>query len=325
MHLDDLSDSIRPESIRPGPVLPAPVLPAPVRPGEGSVDLDTVREVSHAVSAAHLFIYLAPESAQEAAKFGVTDRGPAYLAFRSAAMGAVPWQVTLAAFYNFSPRAVRAMAGVWDAAPPGQWQAARFLAAGRAMRRVGVHITAGRLAEARSLIDPVVAGADYAGKVLAAANASVALPSDPLVALWQQITVVREWRGDAHLAVLADNGLGPCDCLVLHVATGRLPVALARATRRWNDAEWTAATARLVARGWLHSDTTVTNTGATVTAAGSAARERIEVETDEYCAALWAPIGDAGARRFASLIAPITDAFTAAGTFQGVRQGIRPA
>lgn len=282
------------------------------RTGDGPMDLNAVRAVSRAVSAAHLFIYLAPESAEEAATLGVTDRGPAYLAFRSAAMGAVPWHVTLAAFYNFSPRAVRAMAGVWDAAPPERWQAARFLAAGRAMRRVKVQLTDDHLAEARSLIDPVVAGADYAGKVLAAANASVALPSDPLVALWQQITVAREWRGDAHLVVLADNGLGPCDCLVLHTATGRLPTALVRETRQWNDDEWSAATARLVARGWLDSNAMVTD-------AGSAARERIEAETDEHCTALWAPIGNTGARRFASLIAPIAKAFTEAGTFQAVR------
>ncbi|MGW6012790.1 SCO6745 family protein [Streptomyces sp. NPDC055210] len=285
------------------------------------MDLEAVRGVGHAVSAAHLFTYLVPEGAQEAAELGVTDRGPAYLAFRSAAMGAVPWQVTLAAFYNFSPRAVRAMDGVWDAAPPERWQAARFRAVGRAMRRVGVRMTDGQLAEARALIDPVVAGADYAGKVLAAANASVALPPDPLVALWQQITVVREWRGDAHLVVLADNGIGPCDCLVLHTATGGLPAALVRTTRRWNDEEWAAATARLTARGWLSSETTQpgTTVTATLTDTGRAARERIEAETDEHCAALWAPIGGAGARRLAALVAPITDAFTAAGTFQGLR------
>ncbi|MYQ96991.1 MULTISPECIES: SCO6745 family protein [unclassified Streptomyces] len=286
-------------------------LPDPTRRGIGLMDLDTVRTVSQAVTAAHLFIYLVPETAEEAAGLGVTDPGPAYLAFRSAALGAVPWQVTLAAFYNFSPRAVRAMAGAWNAAPPERWRAARFLAAERAMRRVGVQLTGDRIAEARSLIDPVVAGADYAGKVLAAANTSVALPPDPLVALWQQITVAREWRGDAHLVVLADNGLGPCDCLVLHTATGRLPTALARATRQWDD-EWNAATARLVARGWLDSDSALTD-------AGSAAREHMEAETDEHCATLWAPIGNTGARRFASLIEPITNAFTAAGTFQTVR------
>ncbi len=125
--------------------------------------------------------------------------------------------------------------------------------------------------------------------MLAAANASVALPADPLVA-----------------------GLGLCDCLVLHTASGGLPAPLARATRQWDDEEWDAATERLVARGWLDSHGVVTD-------AGRAVRERIEAETDQHCAALWAPIGGAGARRFASLIAPNSETFTAAGTFDAVR------
>jgi hypothetical protein len=273
------------------------------------VDLTAVREVSLAVSAAHMFIYLVPETEKEAADLGVTDRGRRYFAFRSAALGAVPWQVTLAAFYNFSPRAVRAVAGAWHVAPPEQWQAARFAAVAGAMRRVGAHLTAGHIEQARSLIDPVVAEAGYAGKTLAAANASVPLPPDPLAALWQQLTVAREWRGDAHLVVLAAHDLGPCDCNVLHTATGRLPEAVVRATRGWNDEEWAAATARLAARGWLHADGTPTE-------AGIAARERIEEETDRLCAPLWAPIGDADARRLAALVTPIGDAFAAAGTYE---------
>ena len=276
------------------------------------MDLDAVRNISRAITAAHLFVYLVPEAAEEAAKLGVTDREPAYFAFRSAAMGAVPWQVTLATFYNFRPETVRSCAGVWNVASPTQWQAARFVAVKRAFERVGVDLSADQIAEARSLVDPVVVNADYAGKALASANASVVLPSDPLVALWQQITVVREWRGDAHLIVLADNRLGPCDCNVIHTATGRLPTGLVRATRGWNDEEWAAATQRLAARGWLTSDGTVTD-------AGVAAREQIEVETDEHCAALWAPLGNAGAKRLATLIAPINDAFTGAGTYGQLR------
>lgn len=276
--------------------------------GRAHMDMNAVREVSLTINATHLFVYFIPEAPEEAAKLGVTEYGPAYFAFRSAPMGAVPWQVTLAAFYNFSPRSVRAMAGVWDTATPEQWQAARFAAVDRALQRVGVHLTADQIAEARSLIDPVVARADYAGKTMAAANVSVALPSDPLVALWQQITVLREWRGDAHFIVLAANGLGPCDCNVLQAATGHFPEAIARATRLWNDEEVAAATTRLVARGWLNADGTATD-------AGIAAREQIEVETDEHCAALWTPIGDANVRRLTSLIMPIHDTFTAAGTY----------
>ncbi len=272
------------------------------------MDMKAVREVSLTINAAHLFIYFVPEAPDEAATLGVSENGPAYFAFRSAPMGLVPWQVTLAAFYNFSPRSVQAMAGVWDAATPQRWQAARFAAVDRAMRRVGVDLTTDQIAEARSLIDPVVAHADYAGKTMAAANASVPLPADPLVALWQQITVLREWRGDAHFTVLAAGDVGPCDCNVLQSATGHFPEVIARATRLWNDEEVAAATTRLVARGWLSAD-------GTATAAGIAAREQIEAATDEHCAALWAPIGDANVRRLTSLILPIHEAFTAAGTY----------
>ncbi|MQY30836.1 SCO6745 family protein [Nocardia aurantia] len=286
--------------------------PAPLGTDRPDIGLDAVREISLAVTAAHMPVHLVPETVEEAAALGVTDRAPRYFAFRAAPLGVVPWQVVLATFYNFSPRAVRSMTGVWDIAAPARWQDARFTAVGRAMRRVGVRLPEERIAEARSLIDRVVAAADYAGKPLAAANAAVALPADPLVALWQQITVLREWRGDAHLIVLADNRLGPCECNVLHAATGRLPGAVLRATREWNDAEWDAATARLAERGWLHPDGTPTGTGI-------AERERIEVETDEHCAALWAPIGATGARRLATLIAPIAEAFTAAGTFAQLR------
>ena len=102
----------------------------PVRP-RPLVDVKPVREISLAISAAHLFIYLVPETADEAAALGVTDRGPSYFAFRSAAMGPVPWEVTLAAFYNFSPRAVRSMTGVWDVASPSGRPRASGLPGGR--------------------------------------------------------------------------------------------------------------------------------------------------------------------------------------------------
>lgn len=268
-----------------------------------------VRAVSVAIQLTHRFILFVPEAAEAAENLGVLERGPAYFAFRSAALGAVPWQVTLATFYNFSPRAVRAMAGVWDHGSPAQWQEARFDAAGRAMRRVGVSLTDDERAQARSLIDPVVAGADYAGKPLAAANSSVALPADPLVALWQQVTVLREWRGDAHVQVLIEAGVGPCECNILQAATGRFPAAVvARATRLWSDDEWAAAATGLTVRGWLGDN------GAATTA-GMAAREQIETATDERCTALWADTDQAHARRLVSLLAPVNDAFAAAGTY----------
>jgi hypothetical protein len=224
-------------------------------------------------------------------------------------MGAVPDEVIIATFYNFSPRAVtEAMEGVWAAASPESLQAARFRAVRRAFDRVGDGLSPAQIAEARSLIDPVVAGLALGGKPLAAANAAVALPDDPMLALWQQVAVLREWRGDAHIAVLVANEVDPCECLVMQVGTGRFPMWIAQATRRWDETEWAAAIERLAERGWVTED-------GTVTPAGTEARQRLEADTDRLCTSIWHPVGDTGAARLGELIAPIHAAIDAAGTY----------
>jgi hypothetical protein len=267
-----------------------------------------VHDVHMAINLVHRLVYFVPEAGQEYGALGVTGAG-GYFGSRSAPMGAVPDEVIIATFYNFSPRAVTSsMPGVWDAASPEKLQAARFRVVGRALDRVGANLSDEQIAEARALIDPVVAGLDLAGKPLAAGNAAVALPDDPLVALWQQLTVVREWRGDVHIALLITNELGPCECLVLQVGTGRFPLRIAQATRRWNETEWEAAVESLRNRGWMTAD-------GTMTAEGIEMRNGIEADTDRLCASIWRPIGDSGAARFGELIMPIHVAMDAAGTY----------
>lgn len=272
------------------------------------MDRSIVHDAHMAINVAHRFIYFVPEAADEYARLGASGRGT-YFASRAAPLGPVPDAVVIATFYNFAPRAVHAaMGGMWDIADPGQWQQARFRAATRALERVRPALSSAEIAEARSIIDPVVAGLDLAGKPLGAANAALELPADPLTALWQQITVLREWRGDVHIAVLLANAVGPCECMVMQVGTGRFPLGVTQATRQWDEVEWAAAIAGLNRQGW------VDGAGA-MTAAGIAERERIEDETDRLCEPIWAPVGDVGAARLATLIAPIHAAMDAAGTY----------
>ena len=267
-----------------------------------------VHDVHMMINVVHRLVYFVPEAVEEYAALGVKGAG-GYFGSRAAPMGPVPDEVIIATFYNFSPLAVTsAMHGVWDVASPESLQAARFRVVDRAMRRVGVELSGEQIAEARAILDPVIADLDVAGKPLAAGNAAVALPDDPLVALWQQVTVLREWRGDVHIAVLVTNEVGPCDCLVLQVGTGRFPIRLAQATRRWDEAEWAAAIGRLAQRGWVAAD-------GSVTPAGVEAREGLEADTDRLCASIWQPVGDAGAARLGDLIAPIHAAIDAAGTY----------
>lgn len=272
------------------------------------MDRSIVHNAHMAINLAHRFVYFVPEAAEEYAAIGVTGR-MGYFASRAAPMGAVTDEVVLATFYNFSPTAVMsAMPGAWETASPESLQAARFRVVRRSLDRVGASMTAAETAEARSIIDPVVAGLDLAGKTLAAANASVRRPDDPLVALWQQLTVIREWRGDVHVALLLANGIGPCECLVLQVGTGRFPLGLAKATRQWDEQQWAAAVAELGERGWVDA-------AGAMTPAGVEARERIEDDTTRLCEPIWRSVGDAGAARLTELIAPIDKAMQAAGTY----------
>ena len=51
--------------------------------------------------------------------------------------------------------------------------------------------------------------------------------------LWHAITLLREYRGDGHVAALLDAGLSGLDALITHTATGpRFTVAAAKADPR---------------------------------------------------------------------------------------------
>lgn len=271
-------------------------------------ELSPVHDLHQTINQAHRFVYFVAEAAEEYGALGA-GRATGYFASRSAPLGPVPAEVVLATFYNFSPAVVLpAMAGAWEAATPAQWQAARFQAVGRAMERAGAAPSLEAATEARSLLAPVLDRLDLAGKPLAAANAAVDLPDDPFLALWQEVTVLREWRGDAHIALLTTNELDPCECMVIQVGTGRFPFSIAQATRGWTPEEWSAAVGRLTERGWIGPD-------GEMTATGVAERERIEIETDRLCAPIWSPLGQAEIRRLDELLAPIDAAMMAAGTY----------
>ena len=274
------------------------------------MDHTVVRNVHTAISMAHRLVYFVPEASEEYAAIGVEPGRGAYFASRTAPMGVVSDKVILATFYNFSETAVRTaeIEKAWAAASPEALQAARFRAVRRALDRVGFSMTTEQIVEARALIDPVVKGLSLAGKPLAAANASVALPNDPLLALWQQATVIREWRGDVHIALLIANEIGPCACMVLQVGTGRFPLGVTQATRQWNEQQWAEAIVELGVRGWVDGN------GA-MTPAGTAAREQLEDDTDRLCARIWKPIGEVGAKRLTELLDPIHAAMSAAGTY----------
>jgi hypothetical protein len=150
------------------------------------------------------------------------------------------------------------------------------------------------------------------GRPLFAAHASLPWPDDPLLVLWHAQTLLREFRGDGHIAAMAVEGVTGVEALILHGATGEVPPATLRSSRSWPADEWAAGEDRLRTRGWLDE-------GGGLTDAGRAHRQWVEDRTDALGAPAYGALGEDGCERLRVLCRPLSRAIVDAGGF-----GFRP-
>jgi hypothetical protein len=205
-----------------------------------------------------------------------------------------------ALFFSFAPAMVaRAVPDVWQRVSPEQALAARLDGAVAALRTV-LPPEPGRWAEAAGLMEIAARAAVTDGRALGAANAALPRPAGALARLWLAATVLREHRGDGHVAALVDAGLTGCEALVLRDALhgGREHL---QPNRGWTDAEWDAAARALARRGRLHDD-------GRPTAAGEAAHRAVERRTDRLAAQPWTALTRADRTRLAHALAPLAGA-----------------
>lgn len=271
-----------------------------------------VRQMWHLIEPVHALLYYAPELTEEAAALGLAthERWPGYFALRSAPLGAAGPELVAATYYSFSPRMIAEyVPEIWCTTDPAKVLEARLSGMDRALRALlGDRIGAPELAEAATLARRAAEAADLAGRPLAAANADLPWPDAPHLVLWQAATVLREHRGDGHVAALLTAGLDPTEALVSFAAVGAAPVEVF-ASRRWADEEWAAAQDRLASRGLVDATGTATD-------AGRRLRDEVERRTDELAAAPWRALGPA-VGRLAQLVAPITQTAVASGLLPG--------
>jgi hypothetical protein len=121
-----------------------------------------------------------------------------------------------------------------------------------------------------------------------------------LLVLWHAINVLREHRGDGHIAALLVAGLDPCEALVSFAAIGAAP-GETFASRGWRAREWSAARDRLAARGWVDA-------AGKATERGRDGRDEIEWRTDRLADAPWRALGSGRAERLAELTGPLLGA-----------------
>ena len=150
----------------------------------------------------------------------------------------------------------------------------------------------------------------YEGRPLFAAHAGLPWPDPPHLVLWHAQTLLREFRGDGHIAALVLHDLDPVEALGLHLATGDPPESFLRGTRGWPDDEWEAGVERLMARGLVLR---VVPSGAhraslTLTDRGAALREAIEAQTDGASVVAYESLGEEGCAELRTLARPFSRA-----------------
>jgi hypothetical protein len=139
------------------------------------------------------------------------------------------------------------------------------------------------VAEVAELLADAVEGADGTGRPLFSGLRGRGRPGHPYQRLWWACDLVREHRGDSHVAVANAAGLGPVEMNVLTECWIGMPLLSYTATRGWPEAAMSAAVDGLEARGWLRD-------GA-LTEAGRAVRAGIEDRTDAAEQAIAAALG----------------------------------
>jgi hypothetical protein len=258
----------------------------------------------------HGLIYFVPEADQHYAALGLDKGMMGYFGSRVAAMGAVPAEVVIATFYNFNPAIIRPVVPeVWRRTSPEVLWQARLAAVDAALTRIfGERLGHDDIAAAAELLRRVVPACAPEGRPLFAGHLAQAWPEPPHLALWFGITLLREFRGDGHIAALTAEGVSGVEALVIHSATGAVPAAVLKATRAWDDDSWETAVRGLTVRGWLGTD-------GSFTAVGKAHRDSVEERTDLLAAAPWALLSEDEAIWLAALGKDLSATIVAAGTF----------
>jgi len=231
-----------------------------------------------------------------------------YFAGRAAPMGPVGAEIVLATFYNFSISHVsKAVPDAWTFAPPHAALEARQRGATAALQRAfGRNDFAEAVETAAVLARAAAESAPMEGRALFAANRALPWPEEPTAALWHACTLLREHRGDGHVAALAAAGIGGREANVLQAAAGIVPRDVFEVARHYDHAEWDTVSARLVDRGLISGD-------GKLTARGKEVKDDVDDRTDRIALTAYNALDDDQLLRLLDALAPLARAVIATG------------
>jgi hypothetical protein len=241
-------------------------------------------------------VYFAPECHERYAAlgFGGSPRdlngvaapdGPAYFTSRGSLLGQVPGQVVAAAFGVFRPDVVvAAVAHGWQLTDAPTIRDERDAGALEQLERL-----LGAAPDGLDVVtDAICRGAGAVrteGRPLTAGLTALAVPDHPVGPLFRYGDVLREYRGDSHIAAWVTAGLTAIEIGLLTELFWGLPLRSYSRTRAWSDDQFDAG------EELLRSKDLITPEGS-FTDAGRELREHVERDTDRQMAPVLTAIGD---------------------------------
>ncbi len=278
-------------------------------------DLHTAaRNLRNVVEPIAAGVYFAPE-AQEGYRALGLDYFQSYFCSRGACLGRAPWSVIAAAFAAFKPAAVRdAVTAGWERSGPEELLAARERGATAQLERLlGDVADPARIDRATAILRRGTDGVDASGRVLYAGLSQLEFPTTPFGALWHAADLVREHRGDGHIAAWIPH-VDSTEITVLTELAWGIPPRSYVFTRGWSEEDVDAAYGRLTDRGLV--------AGTALTDAGRTLREQIERTTDRSVRAVIERIGD-DLDELLALLDPWADTIVTGGGYPASPKNLR--
>jgi hypothetical protein len=240
----------------------------------------TARRLFGLVEPVALVTYMADEPTEAVMALGLRNVWDAYFAGRAAPLGRdVPAAVVHALFYNFAEGEVaRHIPRVWDIVSPEAAIAARERGSVAALRRIlGYLADTPGIGRAADLLVKAGTSARTDGRALYAAVRTLPVPTEPLARLWHGANLLREHRGDGHVAALLTLGVAGTESHVLHALSEGMPAEKFGRVSHLPHARLAAVVDGMRARGLIGAD-------GWLTPAGRQTKERVESRTDELAA-----------------------------------------
>jgi len=239
----------------------------------------TARRMFELVEPIGVIPYSADEPNEAMFALGFTNYWDTYFAGRAAALGVVPAEVVDALFYNFAPGEVaRHIPKVWRTTTPELAMAARLIGCANALRRIlRGHIDTPAFARATELLTKAAISAPIEGRPMYAALRATPIPDDLVARLFHAASLLREHRGDGHIAALMVEGIGRLEAHVLLSLGMNLPAEKFGRIHHLPAAQIAAVIDGMRDRGLIGDDGWLSEQGRAV-------KQRVESLTDQLAA-----------------------------------------